>query len=67
MTKAERVLSLLEALQDRPSATGPELELSIGSTPKATSRETAASTTALNVGSAIPRPPGTSCSAADAL
>src|SRR5215218_3714486 len=30
MTKAERVLALLEALQDRPSATGPELAAKLG-------------------------------------
>src|SRR5262245_62872439 len=30
MTKAERVLALLEALQDRPSATGPELAARLG-------------------------------------
>ncbi len=30
MTKAERVLALLEALQDRPSATGPELAGRLG-------------------------------------
>ncbi|HEX6023772.1 MAG TPA: YafY family protein [Solirubrobacter sp.] len=30
MTKAERVLALLEALQDRPSATGPELAERLG-------------------------------------
>src|SRR5262249_35248931 len=30
MTKSERVLALLEALQDRPSATGPELAARLG-------------------------------------
>src|SRR3954466_5990019 len=42
MTKAERVLALLEALQDRPSATGPELAQRLGVDVRTLRRDVAA-------------------------
>src|SRR4051794_6168455 len=42
MTKAERVLALLEALQDRSSATGPELAAKLGTDVRTLRRDVAA-------------------------
>jgi predicted DNA-binding transcriptional regulator YafY len=42
MTKAERVLALLEALQDRSSATGPELAARLGTDTRTIRRDVAA-------------------------
>ena len=49
------------------SATGPDSELSIGSTPTVTSHAVVASTTAENDGSGRRSPTGTSCSHATEL
>src|ERR1700754_3107637 len=42
MTKAERVLALLEALQDKASATGPELAAKLGTDVRTLRRDVAA-------------------------